>query len=58
MEMEALSLKMANSVKSYYRPGDMKWHYEHGLVLYASLRAGIIMEMIQFTLGSTRCMTD
>ena len=40
MEMEALSLKMANSVKSYYRPGDMKWHYEHGLVLYASLRAG------------------
>ena len=38
--MDALSLKMAKSVESYYRPGDMKWHYEHGLVLYASLKAG------------------
>ena len=30
---------MAKSVKSYYHPGDMKWHYEHGLVLLASLKA-------------------
>ena len=37
--MDSLSLKIAKSVKSYYRPGDMKWHYEHGLVLYASLKA-------------------
>ena len=38
--MDALSLKIAKSVESYYRPGDMKWHYEHGLVLYASLKPG------------------
>ena len=37
--MDTLSLKMAKSVETYYRPGDMKWHYEHGLVLYASLKA-------------------
>ncbi len=34
-----LSLRMAKSVESRYRPGMMAWHYEHGLVLYASLRS-------------------
>ena len=34
-----LSLRMAKSVESRYRPGMMLWHYEHGLVLYASLRS-------------------
>ena len=34
-----LSLQMAKSVEKRYRPGMMQWHYEHGLVLYASLRA-------------------
>ncbi len=34
-----LSLKIAKSVESYYRPGMMAWHYEHGLVLFASLKA-------------------
>jgi len=31
---------MAKSVEKRYRPGMMKWHYEHGLVLFASLKAG------------------
>ena len=34
-----LSLAIAKSVESYYRPGMMLWHYEHGLVLYASLKS-------------------
>ena len=34
-----LSMRMAKSVEKRYRPGMMKWHYEHGLVLYASLAA-------------------
>ena len=34
-----LSLRMARSVERRYRPGMMKWHYEHGLVLFASLKA-------------------
>ena len=37
-----LSLRMAESVRRRYRPGMMEWHYEHGLVLYASLRAAEI----------------
>ena len=37
-----LSLRMAKSVERRYRPGMMAWHYEHGLVLYASLRAADI----------------
>ena len=41
MEMP-LSLRMAKSVEERYRPGMMLWHYEHGLVLYASLRAADI----------------
>lgn len=32
-----LSLQMAISIKEYYRPGMMKWHYEHGLVQMAAL---------------------
>lgn len=39
METNPLSLQMAKSVEKRYRPGMMKWHYEHGLVLYASLKA-------------------
>lgn len=34
-----LSLRVAKSVEKRYRPGMMAWHYEHGLVLYANLRA-------------------
>lgn len=34
-----LSLKMAKSVENRYRPGMMQWHYEHGLVLFASLKS-------------------
>ena len=37
-----LSVDMAKSVEKRYRPGMMKWHYEHGLVLYASLIAGAL----------------
>lgn len=39
MSNQPLSLRMAKSVERRYRPGMMKWHYEHGLVLYASLKA-------------------
>ena len=35
-----LSLQMVKSVEKRYRPGMMKWHYEHGLVLFASLKSG------------------
>lgn len=34
-----LSLQMAKSVEHAYRPGMMRWHYEHGLVLFASLKS-------------------
>ena len=34
-----LSLQMVKSVEKRYRPGMMRWHYEHGLVLFASLKA-------------------
>lgn len=37
-----LSLRLVKSVEERYRPGMMAWHYEHGLVLYASLRAADI----------------
>ena len=37
--MTALSIEMVRSVMKRYRPGMMKWHYEHGLVQYASLEA-------------------
>ena len=39
-----LSLAMAKSVESYYQPGMMLWHYEHGLVLYASLKSAAYHE--------------
>ena len=32
---------MVKSVEGRYRPGMMAWHYEHGLVLYASLAAAV-----------------
>lgn len=35
---DPLSLKIVESVESRYHSGMMKWHYEHGLVLLASLR--------------------
>lgn len=31
---------MVKSVEKRYRPGMMKWHYEHGLVLFAALKSG------------------
>lgn len=34
-----LSLKIIDSVRNRYTSGMMKWHYEHGLVLFASLCA-------------------
>ena len=39
MNTYPLSLAIAKSVEKRYRPGMMRWHYEHGLVLLASLRA-------------------
>lgn len=36
---DKLSLRMARHVQAVYRPGMMKWHYEHGLVIMASLEA-------------------
>ena len=39
MAEETLSQKMVRSVQKRYHSGMMKWHYEHGLVLYASLLA-------------------
>jgi len=35
-----LSRRMADSVIGRYRPGMMKWHYEHGLVIMAAMRVG------------------
>lgn len=35
-----LSLQMVKSVMSRYHKGMMKWHYEHGLMLYAALQCG------------------
>ncbi|MCR5732318.1 MAG: glycoside hydrolase family 88 protein [Sphaerochaetaceae bacterium] len=32
-----LSIRVAKSVENRYRPGMMQWHYEHGLVLFASI---------------------
>lgn len=32
-----LSLRLAKSVENRYRPGMMQWHYEHGLILFASI---------------------
>lgn len=37
-----LSRRMADSVVGRYRPGMMKWHYEHGLVIMAAMRLGEI----------------
>ncbi len=37
--MAQLSLDIIRSVQKRYHSGMMKWHYEHGLVLYASLLA-------------------
>ena len=34
----ALAERISESVRSWYRPGMMKWHYEHGLVIMAALR--------------------
>ncbi len=34
---KAFSLEMVESVEKRYTRGMMKWHYEHGLVLFASL---------------------
>ena len=38
MELDKLSLKMAESTTKYFKPGMMKWHYQDGLVVYAVLR--------------------
>lgn len=38
MKDTALSLEIVNSVRKRYKSGMMRWHYEHGLMLYASLK--------------------
>lgn len=40
MSTRPLSLDMVQAVMKRYRPGMMSWHYEHGLVLLACLKAG------------------
>ncbi len=42
MTKEPLSIRMVKSVEKRYRPGMMKWHYEHGLVLFAALKAASV----------------
>lgn len=37
MKDTPLSLEMVKSVRNRYKVGMMKWHYEHGLMLYAAL---------------------
>ncbi|MBJ2357080.1 glycoside hydrolase family 105 protein [Sphaerochaeta sp. S2] len=37
---ERLSLKLAESVVSRYKPSQMRWHYEHGLVIHSCLLVG------------------
>lgn len=40
MSTRPLSIDMVQTVMKRYRPGMMSWHYEHGLVLLACLKAG------------------
>lgn len=37
---ERLSLAMAESVVARYKPSQMRWHYEHGLVIHSCLLVG------------------
>ena len=37
-----LSIDVVRGVENRYRPGMMKWHYEHGLVLYASYISALL----------------
>ena len=37
---EHLSLAMAESVIARYKPSQMRWHYEHGLVIHSCLLVG------------------
>ncbi len=43
-----LSLTMARNVLSRYKPGMMRWHYEHGLVIYSCLEAGRLYGVEEF----------
>ncbi|MGE4452965.1 MAG: glycoside hydrolase family 105 protein [Sphaerochaeta sp.] len=48
---ERLSLKLAESVISRYKPSQMRWHYEHGLVIHSCLLVGEVYnreEMFQW----------
>lgn len=44
----SLSLAMAKSVVSRYKPGMMRWHYEHGLMIYSCLEVGKLYSMNEF----------
>lgn len=38
----ALADKIVESIRVWYKPGMMKWHYEHGLVIMAAIRLACI----------------
>ncbi len=43
-----LSLQMAQSVVSHYKPSQMRWHYEHGLVIHSCILVGKAYDKPQF----------
>ena len=45
---KTLSVRMAESIISYYTPGMMKWNYEHGLVIMSIYEIGIKYERPDF----------
>ncbi len=42
-DKRTLSQRMADSVIKRYRPGMMRWHYEHGLVIMAARQVGSLI---------------
>lgn len=38
MNLDKLSLRMAESTVTYFKPGEMKWHYQDGLVVMSVLK--------------------
>ncbi|MGE4583143.1 MAG: glycoside hydrolase family 105 protein [Sphaerochaeta sp.] len=44
---EHLSLAMAESVVARYKPSQMRWHYEHGLVIHSCLLVAQVYDLPQ-----------
>lgn len=53
---ERLSLKLAESVVSRYKPSQMRWHYEHGLVIQSCLLVGEAYDRKEMFQWHMRCM--